>query len=337
VLVIGDDPVKLLEPYDENIETDPRDDEQVFPEKALEWAQRVVDDPTIVWRSYYSDVENVKQLDSYHEALTKNPADPDDAAWLLDWYSSPGSWYRKDNGEYWSITRYNPLSKWDWYSLGGRWRGSLKLKEEALVAADAALGELSWTFKPEWNDGKTHEDEIGWVDQCRKGDLDLDGMLEKKEQEARQALDELEAFIAQHGPPPDASWFDAKLEGDAFKAAREAYWKSPWMVANAELSRLRRESKATVGIMGHWDMDDFRLVTEHEDGVERFIAMQRARAIPGYALLDEEHGWVAPGEMGWFGMSSDSMNDRIGFYEAKLAIVHSLPDEALLSVYDCHI
>jgi hypothetical protein len=350
VLVIGDNPEELLAPFDEGIEVEPRDDEQTFPAKAQAWAQKVASDPDDYRRSYkYRKPEQIDaQLAEYSRMAALDPNDAMDAAVLLDWYHSSGRWYRKENGEYWTITTYNPESKWDWYALGGRWRGSLKLKEESLVAAaqgktDATLGEKSWVFEPQWNDGKEHEDDLGWVDQCRKGDLDLEGMKAKNRAVGERAIANLIDFISEKGNPPSLAWMDEDTKAPGWQEKKDAFWQSSWVKEFNERCRAARtgpeEERHGLGLSwgGWWDLEDFRLVTENVDGAQRFVTIQEARSIPGYALLDKEHGWMAPGDMGWFGMSSDDQNSRIGYYEARLAIVTALPDDALLSVYDCHI
>lgn len=49
------------------------------------------------------------------------------------------------------LTSYNPNSKWDWYSIGGRWDGFLPLKEldedgERLTASEAYFHEIDWEY-----------------------------------------------------------------------------------------------------------------------------------------------------------------------------------------------
>lgn len=64
-----------------------------------------------------------------------------------DWNDS--RWKKNDNGvlEEWST--YNPDSKYDWYSLGGRWGKSIKTKSGEFVD-ECFLDEIDWSpFKPE--------------------------------------------------------------------------------------------------------------------------------------------------------------------------------------------
>ena len=43
---------------------------------------------------------------------------------------------------------YNPNAKWDWYSIGGRWCGSLYVDENY---TDGTIGEMSWTYEGDKN------------------------------------------------------------------------------------------------------------------------------------------------------------------------------------------
>jgi hypothetical protein len=73
------------------------------------------------------------------------------------------------------------------------------------------------------------------------------------------------------------------------------------------------------------------------------VTAARNSAVPCYATLlahdpDCEPEWVAPGEMGWFGMSSDSADDRAA-YDAQINrfLDAEMPGDAVLVVLDLHI
>lgn len=42
------------------------------------------------------------------------------------------------------LSTYNPDSRWDWYSVGGRWGQYLPLKEEGEFTNEATVGEIDW-------------------------------------------------------------------------------------------------------------------------------------------------------------------------------------------------
>lgn len=65
------------------------------------------------------------------------------------------------------IYRTNPNAKWDWWVIGGRWSGMLKLKPK--VKPDKmSYGEQAWLS----NESR----KIGYVDSARICDIDFDGM-----------------------------------------------------------------------------------------------------------------------------------------------------------------
>ena len=54
----------------------------------------------------------------------------------------------EDDGQ---MITYNPNSKWDWYSIGGRWGGFLPLKEldsegNHLTTNEALVEEIDWEY-----------------------------------------------------------------------------------------------------------------------------------------------------------------------------------------------
>lgn len=56
-----------------------------------------------------------------------------------------------------------------------------------------------------------------------------------------------------------------------------------------------------------------------------------------YAMVSKEHGWIAPGKMGWFGMSTDNTHDREKFDAEFVKIMKSFPTETQIAMVDCHI
>jgi hypothetical protein len=135
VLVIGPDPEKQLAPYDENTEVEP-------------YKRRV-------------DAEEVASMAKYYSL------DATDLAALVPRLSE---WDGRDGGVdddglfVWSTL--NPQSKWDYWRIGGRWRGFLRL----VPGGEGSLAELSyeWTF-----DGPCTENWTGLADQALRGAVDL--------------------------------------------------------------------------------------------------------------------------------------------------------------------
>ena len=101
---------ELLAPFDENISVEPyiyKTKAQII-EDAKEKKERYLKDlPSNVpnWMKAYIDAET-------DEELYQAEFDEDEQ-------------YDEEGNE---LSTYNPNSKWDWYSIGGRWKGILKAK-----------------------------------------------------------------------------------------------------------------------------------------------------------------------------------------------------------------
>lgn len=76
---------------------------------------------------------------------------------------------KDDDGE---TYQYNPNAKWDWYRLGGRWRGYFPVRD----GVEVQLGE------PGVFDNKPSP---GCSDVVKKGDVDWDKMLDESREHAR--------------------------------------------------------------------------------------------------------------------------------------------------------
>jgi hypothetical protein len=71
----------------------------------------------------------------------------------------------------------NPNSRWDWFTVGGRWTGYFKLKE-------GRTGDIG---QPGTGNNKPIE---GYVDIVRKGDIDFEGMTKDSIETAKRSWEE---------------------------------------------------------------------------------------------------------------------------------------------------
>ena len=78
-----------------------------------------------------------------------------------DWNSN--GWRKDENGVWAVYSTYNPDSKWDWYSTGGRWNNSIKTKDGQFVNM-CKFGEID--FEPYPDD--CYEDGEDWLGNPRK-------------------------------------------------------------------------------------------------------------------------------------------------------------------------
>lgn len=174
VLVIGENPENQLEPFYEGLDVSEYINHPVTDKDKMDFLE------------YYKKKENKKNNrkgQSYKDvqiSLTKFPKyyqkygdDWNGNAWRID---SEGNWQ-----EY---STYNPESKWDWYSIGGRWSGMLLLKKsEQLKSSMIGCRDVI----DETSDEKLLSDRR--VDQARKCQIDWEGMCQRCTDEANKRYD----------------------------------------------------------------------------------------------------------------------------------------------------
>jgi len=282
VLVINtqgiDDVDEQLEPFDESIEMDPYEKGEVSKEDLKSFKEFYTSTgQSAPYGLGYTPADKVLNKKLTIEQLYEKYGD--------DWNSRRWKVLRvKHNGvvtDKWiEVSTYNPNSKWDWYSVGGRWTGMFKLKE----GADGAVGEPgAFGNKPRIEDG---------VDQACKGDIDWDGMIDPKR------FDEAMRFweLTVEGQQPVN---DEEKEMIKFEIYKPKYY-----------------------------IERYKDKTTYAKCRTQFST---------YAVLKDGE-WIAPGEMGYFGLSGAEANDELEFQLSYMKnIIEPLPDEALLTVVDCHI
>lgn len=137
VLVIGPDPEAQLAAYDETLEV-----ERYKAHESSPWFDRLAKE------------NGVDTTDLHAMAAFANERWDDEERYEVD-----------DDGLYQWSTR-NPNGFWDYWRIGGRYRGFLRLNP----GAEGSLAELSyeWTFN-----GPCTEDWTGRADQAMRGAVDL--------------------------------------------------------------------------------------------------------------------------------------------------------------------
>lgn len=248
----------------------------------------------------------------------------DDVTWE-QFISAYNARYREDNDdermvEYdasrdraFQLSTSNPDAKWDWWSIGGRWRGYFTAVEK-MSSDDAEL--LLLSAKRWMNEGRELKQRA-----CDGGPirlLDFEGQRLAAERDAIAYADKYDAAII--GTPEPMSWGDALATFNTVDEARAFYREQPRVVATRELN----------GFLGS-AIDDFRW------GRELYIRRAVASAVPGYAYLTQDGTWLAPGDMGWFGMSSDTVESREAYDLQVNGRIASVDPNTVLVLVDCHI
>ena len=276
VLVIGDDIDKQLAPYNEQ----PEEDDQACAE-------------FLTWNG--TDENGVE-----YQGDTKQE--------VIDEATKAGS--KIDDGPYY----YTSNAKWDWYVIGGRWRGFFKLKP----GAEGVEGtHYSVQGRP------------GHVDQALKGAIDFEGMLNEA---AEAAAERWDAAMKIFGEEPEQKSFQEIADNPLHKDLtrddiREMYWKQPRCV----LWNTAKEEMADEFTLGGWDSSPDRYLGDKETYINRC----KSDRVHTYAILKDGE-WIGKGEMGWFGMSNDEVSDE-EWAGKLLQLIEELPDDTLLTLVDCHI
>lgn len=121
VCVIGEDIENQLAPFDETLEMP----EYISDVISDEDKKSFIDCYTIYDSNKSYGIKSQEEASinlelSFEELYSK---------FGKDWNSN--SWRKNQDGTWCEYSTYNPKSKWDWYAVGGRWAGSLKLKENS--------------------------------------------------------------------------------------------------------------------------------------------------------------------------------------------------------------
>ena len=161
------------------------------------------------------------------------------------------------------------------------------------------------------------------ADSARKDQIDWEGMRAEARQEALDDWEEVRR--------PDGScwWFPVDVflntleqlgleeDAEARKRVRDAYNQQP------ELQELRKLCPNHL-----FDADRYL--------VPREVFGERAAddAIRTYAMVIDRE-WFARGDMGWFGMSNDT-ESRESWNKRQWAAIEGLPDDAVITIVDCH-
>jgi hypothetical protein len=217
----------------------------------------------------------------------------------------------------------NPNAKWDWYLLGGRWTGYLKLKS-------GATGEVG---RPGLLTGNAAE---GYADSALIRDIDFDGMRDKAVAEATEYATPL---------------LNSLVGVDMYKT-----WDSLYnsIENNDEVRTTYQDQKAiktmkTVNSNGYnFDhlftnsatyksiADNQTFTQEDVDGlINDYKDYAGKSSLSTFAFLHDGK-WAEHGEMGWFGTVSNEQ-DGDAWLNTFNAFIASLPDDTRINIVDCHI
>lgn len=195
--------------------------------------------------------------------------------------------------------------KWDWYVVGGRWDGMLKVKGRP--------------------DG---------VNQAYANLLDFDAMDAKSQGAALKRYNKVMELARLTGQENSFKTFEslrkeAEANGNSIDTVRATYWNQPLAV---EFDKLRKNSKGEEQLFGFFCTPD-----EYVGKTEEEIKKENLGGIPFAMLVDGV--WYEKGQMGWFGMSDDKMTQAqwSEFVRETLKKIQTSNPMAEVTMVDCHV
>lgn len=281
-----------------------------------------------------SDVERaadgiLKQADrshidwQYSQRLGEQPTWPQIIA-LYDEYFDHSTeetyFYDEELDKIYIMSTYNPLSKWDWWTIGGRWQSSLIsapfAPEESLIQGAGTPPAKAAGGREYCDGGQVHA-------------LDFEFMRAEAARKGLERYDTWAALVEKYGQPESWQELLSKVEMKelSIQVARQRYIDHPAIRA------ARGDFGKNDGIVGWSSCPEDVFGTSREEFEQR----ERDRAVVGYALVTLEGNWAAPGEMGWFGMSSDGPGEAEAFRVQANRYLNSLSADTWIVNIDCHI
>ena len=178
----------------------------------------------------------------------------------------------------------NPNAKWDWYVIGGRWMGSLLVKNDS----DGVQGRPGTFGNEVPNTPKGYK----WVDCCRISDVDF------KKMEALRRYEMLK------DEPIDGDlWEILSTNNKPELRQKYTFYKSEWFI-------------------------------ERYGNKENYVNSESAFST--YAVITPDGEWHSPGKMGWFGTSSEKVEDSQKFVDTYNEKFIEPYKDKIITIVDCH-
>jgi hypothetical protein len=155
----------------------------------------------------------------------------------------------------------------------------------------------------------TDKPNLGFADQAFKSEIDFDGMILKAVDEANKRYEDAMTILSPL--PVNESWKSVRERIKDVSEARDFY-----------NSQERCKTKL-------WDVDQF-LIPKDE-----FVKLAKENALSTFAII-KDGIWYEKGTMGWFAFVSNE-KPQTDWNNQFNEILQGLPDNTLLSLYDCHI
>ncbi len=301
VLVIGENPEQQLEPYSENMEMEP-------------------------YKEYLSDDEIKKMKEYYTKMPPVEKSNTDILPHMSDWRGQKGFIDEKGIGYF---STYNSDSKWDWYQLGGRWTGFFKLKPVLSIATD----NKAFIVHNGFTNGELENLKTMYQENKNKFDCVINKYGNKKEEiinfiEADLENDSVEVF-PEHKIGMPGIQTDSQKRGyadQAYKRDIDFKGMKTEAIEKAKKSWMQAKTKNIAERFFIYGIDENTTKDQY---------IEQAKTNTSFAVV-KDGKWYERGTMGWWGVVSDRKNPDAWDDEYN-KLLDNVPDDTLLSLYDCHI
>lgn len=238
--------------------------------------------------------------------------------------------------------RTNPNAKWDWYQVGGRWQGMLKLKKRPLLGNKSdkffdlgfTIGEIENFVRVLNKDGAKFDKLVKKYGTKGPELVKAVGMYAQEVYPAHEIgepslLSEKHEFVLGYADKARIKDIDFSIdkESEAYKKA-ERFWE-----LYIEGQPALNESDEELLRYNFYKREYF---------VRKFASKEAYTinqvAFSTYAVLTPDGEWHSSGDIGWFGFSSAPPEEEgewcNSFYEK---FIKNADQELWLTVVDCHI
>lgn len=212
----------------------------------------------------------------------------------------------------------NPNAKWDWWKIGGRWTGLLKLKEMGMGrngSPGLMTDENTDTFR---------------ADIALAGDVDWQAIHDEDVQRQIDGYKVRHHYIAlaENMDIPEAIYLECEKQFNENEYARQ--------VGSIRKLVLYKMANQLSGQDNHLWWDSYTEVAQYMNLDEKQYKATCIGKAQTYAFIDLDGNWQQRGEMGWFGLDDESKGTK-NYDEAWWQFVKSIPADQLVYVIDCHI
>jgi len=203
---------------------------------------------------------------------------------------------------------YDPMSKIDWYELGGRYSGFFIIKPNAKGVQGEHLLDVFELKRQNYNDLPKN-----YCDQCRKRDIDFEQIKLITRVEAAQEYFQFIDKLGTHPLPP--KWNEFRESYNSIADAREYYNNHPSVKA----------------------LSSYNSFQEFLNGEKEYIDYRVKCRLDPYAIVINGE-WKEVKESDHFDALDDQgQEQKMNWVNRVSQMITEMPDETLLSLYDCHI